>query len=137
VGAALTKPRRVSSSRWRGSGERDEEEYVRNRRCYVLNLDTDSSFTLSVWFGRGASRRLLMRRKLHGRSSITARGGHRERLRRTGDEAARTPSGSCFNEPTAITALQEVTLPFAVHALPARSGAGLSDRRGTSRRRAA
>jgi hypothetical protein len=36
VGAALTKPGRVSTARWCGFGERDGEEYVRNRRCYVL-----------------------------------------------------------------------------------------------------
>jgi hypothetical protein len=32
VGAALTKPERVSTARWCGFGERDGEEYVRNRR---------------------------------------------------------------------------------------------------------
>jgi hypothetical protein len=36
VGAALTKPGRVSTARWGGFGERDGEEYVRNRRCYLL-----------------------------------------------------------------------------------------------------
>ncbi|GAB3848837.1 hypothetical protein GCM10027610_081110 [Dactylosporangium cerinum] len=35
VGAALTKPGRVSTARWCGSGERDEEEYARNRRHNV------------------------------------------------------------------------------------------------------
>jgi hypothetical protein len=35
VGAALTKPERASTARWFGFGERDEEEYARNRRCYV------------------------------------------------------------------------------------------------------
>jgi hypothetical protein len=35
VGAALTTPGRVSIARWDGSGKRDEEEYARNRRCYV------------------------------------------------------------------------------------------------------
>jgi hypothetical protein len=38
VGAALTKPGRVSTARWGRSGERDGEEYVGNRRCYVLQL---------------------------------------------------------------------------------------------------
>jgi hypothetical protein len=38
MGAALTKPGRVSTARWCGSGERDGEEYARNRRCYVLQL---------------------------------------------------------------------------------------------------
>jgi len=31
AGAALTKPGCVSTARWRGSGERDREEYERNR----------------------------------------------------------------------------------------------------------
>jgi hypothetical protein len=35
VGAAPTTPGRVSTARWCGSGKRDEEEYVRNRRGYV------------------------------------------------------------------------------------------------------
>jgi hypothetical protein len=35
VGAAPTKPERVSIARWRGFGERDEEEYARNQRHYV------------------------------------------------------------------------------------------------------
>ncbi len=35
VGAAPTKPGRVSTARWRGSGERGGEEYVRNHRYYV------------------------------------------------------------------------------------------------------
>ena len=33
--AALTKPGRSSTARWRGSGERDGEEYERNQRYYV------------------------------------------------------------------------------------------------------
>jgi hypothetical protein len=32
VGAALTKPGRISTARWGGSGERDQEEYARNQR---------------------------------------------------------------------------------------------------------
>jgi hypothetical protein len=35
VGAAPTKPGRVSTARWCGSGERGEEEYARNQRYYV------------------------------------------------------------------------------------------------------
>jgi len=35
VGAALTKPGRTSTARWCWSGEREGEEYERNRRCYV------------------------------------------------------------------------------------------------------
>src|SRR5438034_5388979 len=37
VGAALTKPGRVSTVRWGGSGERDGEEYARNRRLRLLS----------------------------------------------------------------------------------------------------
>ena len=43
VGAALTKPGRVSTARWCGSGERDGKEYARNRRCYVSQRDTGSN----------------------------------------------------------------------------------------------
>jgi len=35
VGAALTKPGRISTARWFGSGERDGKEYARNPRYYV------------------------------------------------------------------------------------------------------
>ena len=35
VGAAPTKPGRVSTARWCGSGEHGEEEYARNQRYYV------------------------------------------------------------------------------------------------------
>jgi len=35
--AALTKPGRVSTVRWGGSGERDGEEYARNRRLRLLS----------------------------------------------------------------------------------------------------
>lgn len=33
-----TKPGRVSTTRWRGSGERDEKEYAGNQ-CYAIRLD--------------------------------------------------------------------------------------------------
>ena len=36
AGAAPTKPGRGSTARWRGSGERDEEEYARNQRYTSL-----------------------------------------------------------------------------------------------------
>jgi hypothetical protein len=35
VRAALTKPGRVSTARWCGSGERGEKVYARNQRHYV------------------------------------------------------------------------------------------------------
>jgi hypothetical protein len=34
-GVALTRPGYVSTARWCGFGERDEEEYARNQRQYV------------------------------------------------------------------------------------------------------
>jgi hypothetical protein len=42
AGAALTKPGRASTARWRGSGERDGEEYARNRCVTVLLCGTGS-----------------------------------------------------------------------------------------------
>ena len=36
AGAALTKPGCASTARWRGSGERDGEEYARNQRLRLL-----------------------------------------------------------------------------------------------------
>ena len=36
MGAALTTPGRIRIARWCGSGKRDEEEYARNQREYVL-----------------------------------------------------------------------------------------------------
>jgi hypothetical protein len=49
AGAALTKPGRASTVRWCGSGERDGEEYARNRRCYVSQFDTGSNLTDLGW----------------------------------------------------------------------------------------
>jgi len=43
VGAALTKPGCVSTARWRGSGQRDGEEYARNLRCKAPQRFTDSN----------------------------------------------------------------------------------------------
>ena len=43
AGAAPTKPGRVSTARWRGSGEIDEEEYARNQRHYVSQRLTGSN----------------------------------------------------------------------------------------------
>src|SRR3954449_2889229 len=40
VGAALTKPGRISTARWFGSGERDGKEYPRNPRYYVSQVST-------------------------------------------------------------------------------------------------
>ena len=43
VGAAPTKPGCVSTARWRGSGERDGEEYARNRWFKAPQRYTDSN----------------------------------------------------------------------------------------------
>src|SRR5918999_5876613 len=43
VGAPPTKPGCVSTARWRGSGERDGEEYARNRWCKAPQRYTDSN----------------------------------------------------------------------------------------------
>ena len=43
AGAALTKPGRFSTARWAGSGERDGEEYARNRRVTPPLCDTGSN----------------------------------------------------------------------------------------------
>ena len=43
MGAALTKPGRASTARWCGSGERDGEEYARNRRLTSLKACTGSN----------------------------------------------------------------------------------------------
>jgi hypothetical protein len=49
VGAALTKPGRVSTVRWRGFGERDGEEYARNRWCKASLAPTSSNLTDTGW----------------------------------------------------------------------------------------
>jgi hypothetical protein len=43
VGAAPTKPGRVSTARWCGPGERGGEEYARNRCCKAPQRYTDSN----------------------------------------------------------------------------------------------
>jgi len=43
AGAALTKPGRASTARWRGSGERGGKEYARNRRFTSFIWDTGSN----------------------------------------------------------------------------------------------
>jgi retron-type reverse transcriptase len=98
VEAALTKPGRASTARWCGSGERDGEEYERNRRCYVPLSVTGSNL---ADLGRkrcapvmpllvGGELPLVV---LHG-----CRGGCGEGLRRTHSDAAGTESGSSFIE---------------------------------------
>ncbi len=86
VGAALTKPGRVSTTRWGGSGERDEEEYARNRCVTAPLCGTGSK---SGGFGPGAART----RRVCGRGTpeavgMSCKGGREEGLRRTRGEAA-------------------------------------------------
>jgi hypothetical protein len=53
VEAAPTQPGRASTVRWRGFGQRDGEEYARNRRYTSLNHRTGLNLTDVA--GRGAS----------------------------------------------------------------------------------
>jgi hypothetical protein len=99
VGAAPTKPGRASTARWCGPGERDGEEYVRNRRCYV-----PQSFTGSNLADLGRMRCVSghVGGELRGWCGPAARGGHGEGLRRTRGDTAGTQSGSSFVERIAV-----------------------------------
>jgi hypothetical protein len=99
VGAALTKPGRVSTARWCGSGERDGEEYERNRRRYVPFAYTGSKPGGSgpeAVRTRGAM--VMAGGELSGWSALAVRRGCEEGLRRTHSDAAGTESGSSFIE---------------------------------------
>jgi len=52
VGAALTKPGRVSTARWCGSGERDEKEYV--QEPVSTSLKGLPAQIWRIWAGCGA-----------------------------------------------------------------------------------
>ncbi len=52
MGAALTKPGQASTTRWCGSGERDEKEYDRNLRLRPLSFDRPGIWWM--WAGCGA-----------------------------------------------------------------------------------
>jgi hypothetical protein len=59
VGAALTKPGRISTARWFGSGERDGKEYARNPRYYVSQGFTGFNL-VDMGRERRATRRALI-----------------------------------------------------------------------------
>ena len=92
VGAALTKPGRVGTARRRGSGERDREEYARNRCLKVPQRYTDSNLV-----DVGRERRVRRREGAEGtfrRGETRVREGQHEELRRSAGEAAGAESGS-------------------------------------------
>jgi hypothetical protein len=72
AGAALTKPGCASTARWCRSGERDGEEYARNRR--LTSLNPSPARTWRIWAGRGAHPPLGG--ELRGWFDPAARGGH-------------------------------------------------------------
>ena len=64
AGAAPTKPGRVSTAKWGGSGERGGTEHARNGRYYVLILTPARTWRMRA--GSGASCRVVERRELPG-----------------------------------------------------------------------
>ena len=85
VGAALTKPGRVRTARRRGSGERDREEYARNRCLKVPQRYTDSNLV-----DVGRERRVPRREGAEGtswRDETRVQEGQGEGLRRSPGEA--------------------------------------------------
>ena len=136
MGAALTKPGRVSTARWRGSGERDGKEYARNRRYYVPSMLHRLE---SGGYGPGAVRT----RRCHDAAGNSRAvwhelpGGHGEGLRRSRGDAAGTESGSSFVERTAVNTGTVPVLPL-VPRMPARLrglGPPSADRAGAGRSR--
>src|SRR5689334_13979497 len=87
VGAALTKPGRVSTARWCGSGERDGEEYARNRRVTAPLCDTGSKPGGSgpgaartcrlVWAGNSWGGRHELPGRLRGKTAAYSQRGRR------------------------------------------------------------
>jgi hypothetical protein len=100
VGAAPTKPGRASTARWGGSGERDAEVYVRNRRLRPL-----MGYRLEIWriwAGRGAYPSTLVGGELAGGFESACPGGHGESPRRSRGEAAGTQSGAYCDERSTV-----------------------------------
>jgi hypothetical protein len=95
VGAAPTKPGCVSTARWRGSGEHDREEYVRNWWCKASQRLTGSNLA-----DLGREWRIPNRQvgELLGVGEARPRGGRAEGLRRRHGEAAGAESGSSWIE---------------------------------------
>jgi hypothetical protein len=100
AGAALTKPRRASTARWRGSGERGGKEYARNRRFTSFIWDTGSNL---VDMGRAQRAPLPFGGGGNFREVYESRTGRpRESLRRTHGNAAGTQPGSSSAERVAV-----------------------------------
>ena len=100
MGAALTKPGCVSTARWRGSGERDREEYARNQCRKVPQRYTGSNLA-----DLGRERCTPSHFGASGTSwagETRVRGGHGEGLRRSHGEAAGTELGSSSIERAAV-----------------------------------
>ncbi len=97
VGAALTTPGRISIARWCGSGKRDEEEYARNQRQYVLRKVNRLQ---PGGYGPGVVRTRSFRRdgELSDRLVDVGPGGHGEVLRGSHGDATGTELGSSFIE---------------------------------------
>jgi hypothetical protein len=104
AGAALTKPGRVRTARWSGSGERDGKEYERNPRYYVPQPSTGLNLADLGWerctthrtgSGPGVG-------TTPGRVWMRPPGGHGECPRRNHGEAAGTKWGSSPVERTAV-----------------------------------
>ncbi len=92
VGAAPTKPGCASTARWRGSGERDGEEYARNQRDYVPERLTGSNLADMGRVRCRAARRV--RGELAGGHVDVRLGGHGEVLRGSRGDAAGIELGS-------------------------------------------
>jgi hypothetical protein len=116
VGAAPTKPGRVSTARWRGSGERGGKEYARNQRDYVPQRLTGSNL---ADMGRkrcapgGLDREDPGWWGTPGWSCGCLPGGHGEVLRGSRGDAAGIELGSSSVERSAVnTGTVPVLSPF-------------------------
>ncbi len=134
AGAALTKPGRASTARWSGSGERNGEEYARNR-CETAPLCGTGSNLADL----GRERRVPA---LHdGRGTPEAvgtrcQGGCGEGLRRTRSEAAGAQSGSYSDERITVNTGTVPVLPGRPYPAGGMGlGASTADRSGAGRSR--
>ncbi len=137
VGAALTKPGRVSTARWCGSGERDGEEYGQEPASTSLkglpapnlaDMGRVRCVTLPTVF--------VLVGGTPGWSCGCLPGGHGEVLRGNRGDAAGAQLGSSFVERAAVNTGTFPVLPVAV--LPARIhglGPPSTDRVGKGRSR--
>jgi len=100
AGAALTKPGRAGTARRCGSGERDGEEYARNR-CETPPLCGTGSNLADLGRERRAPA-LHDGRGTPAAVGMSCRGGCEEGLRRTRSEAAGAEPGSSFGKRIAL-----------------------------------